>query len=270
LYPPPPDPGAVDELVRAWNEGPQFVGGDRDSLRLHRQDEELIRAVAAANPWTVVVVVAGAAVVMEEWRHDVPAILVGWYAGMEGGAALADVLLGRSEPGGRLPFAVPREEADLPAFDKDATRVEYDRWYGQRRLYRDGKPAAYPLGFGLSYSSFTIDDVSVVRATATKALQVRARVTNTGSRDGGHVVQVYATGPESRERLLVGFVRVEARAGERTPVTVDVPLERLARWHGPGRWDVAPGEYRIDVGAYAEDPATVSTTVHEDESARGI
>jgi beta-glucosidase len=264
LYPPPPDPSALDELARAWDEGPQLVGGDRDSLRLHQQDEKLIRAVAAANPGTVVVVVAGAAVVMEDWRHDVPAILLGWYAGMEGGAALADVLLGSSEPGGRLPFAVPRDEADLPVFDKDATHVEYDRWYGQRRLHRDGKQAAYPLGFGLSYTSFTIGDVDVVRAAGAQALQIRATVTNTGNRPGSHVVQVYATRPDSPERLLVGFVRVEVRAGERAPVTVDVPLERLARWRGPGLWEVVPGNYRIDVGADAEDPATASITVQID------
>ena len=90
-----------------WAAGPQLVGGDRDSLRLTPADEALIRAVGAANPRTVVVVMAGAAVTMEQWRHQVPAILVAWYPGMEGGSALADVLLGTSEPGGRLPFVVP-------------------------------------------------------------------------------------------------------------------------------------------------------------------
>ena len=163
LYPPADDPDALDELARVWDAGPQSVGGDRDSLRLHPDDEQLIRAVAAANPRTVVVVVAGAAVTMEDWRHAVPAILLAWYAGMEGGAALADVLLGAREPGGRLPFVVPRDEADLPPFDKDATTVTYDRWFGQRLLDRDGVAAAYPLGFGLSYTSFAIGDVEVRR-----------------------------------------------------------------------------------------------------------
>ena len=261
LYPPSNDPNALSELARAWDEGPQAVGGDRDSLRLHSEDVALIRAVVAANPRTVVVVVAGATVVMEEWRHDVPAILIGWYAGMEGGAALADVLLGTSEPGGRLPFTIPRDEADLPPFDKNATNVTYDRWHGQRLLDRDGIDAAYPLGFGLSYTSFSIDEVEVTLDRDTSVLKVRAGVENTGSRRGGHVLQVYATRPESDERFLIGFARADPAPGERVPVAITVPLERLATWQGPGRWEIPPGEYHIDVGASAADPASFSTAV---------
>jgi beta-glucosidase len=261
LYPPSDDPNALDELARVWEEGPQFVGGDRASLRLHEQDVALIRAVAAANPRTVVVVVAGSAVVMEELRHEVPAILIGWYAGMEGGRALADVLLGAREPGGRLPFTVPRDEADLPPFDRDATRVTYDRWYGQRRLHRDGKEPAYPLGFGLSYTSFSIEDVDVAFDAGAGTIEVRATVTNTGSRAGGHVVQVYSTRPEAQERLLVGFRRVDLGPAERVPVTIEVPLDRLATWQGPGRWEVPIGSYRIEVGGNAADPSGLSTTV---------
>ena len=261
LYPPSEDPNALSDLARVWDEGPQFVGGDRDSLRLHPQDEALIRAVATANPRTVVVVVAGATVLMEEWRHDVPAIVIAWYAGMEGGAALADILLGRSEPSGRLPFTVPRDEADLPRFDKNATTVTYDRWHGQRLLDRDGKQAAYPLGFGLAYTSFVIDDVQVALDRDAGALQIRATVENTGTRPGGHVVQVYATRSEPGDRYLVGFARVHVDPAERVPVGIDVPLDRLATWQGSGRWEVMRGGYRIDVGADATDRASVSISV---------
>ena len=224
-------------------------------------DVALIRAVAGANPRTVVVVVAGATVVMEEWRHDVPAILIAWYAGMEGGAALADVLLGTIEPGGRLPFTVPRDEADLPPFDKNATTVSYDRWFGQRLIDRDGKQAAYPLGFGLSYTSLAIDDVHLAHDRDAGVLRIRAVVENAGSRTGGHIVQVYATRPEPRERFLVGFARASVAAGERVPVAVDVPLERLATRQGLRRWKVIPGAYRIDVGAHSADPEAFSVTV---------
>jgi beta-glucosidase len=263
LYPPADDPDALDELARTWDAGPQFVGGDRDSLRLHPGDEALIRAVAAANPRTVVVLMAGAAVTMEAWRQEVPAILMAWYPGMAGGRALADVLLGEREPGGRLPCVLPRDEADLPPFDKDATTVTYDRWFGQRRLDRDGVAAAYPLGFGLSYTSLEIVDVDV--APRPDHLEVRATVANTGHRDGGHVVQVYATRPPDdaglRERFLTGFARVEVAAGARAPVRIEVPLRRLAVRTGPGDWEVPAGPYRIDVGASAGDPAAVPTTV---------
>jgi len=260
LYPPSDDPDALTELTRAWDAGPQAVGGDRDSLRLHPEDEQLIRAVAAANPRTVVVVVAGAAVTMEAWRHEVPAILLGWYSGMEGGAALADVLLGDREPGGRLPFVVPHDEADLPPFDKNATTVTYDRWHGQRRLDRTGTSAAYPLGFGLSYTSFALSGASA--AVDGDVLTVRATAANTGDRPGGHVVQVYATrpDPDGVDRHLVGFTRVEVAAGERVPVTVEVPLRRLAVRAG-GNWQLPPGPYRLDVGGSAADPDALTVTV---------
>ncbi len=255
LYPPAPDDGALEELARVWDAGPQEVGGDRASLRLHPDDEATVLAVAAANPRTVVVVISGASVVIEAWRHDVPAILFAWYPGMEGGRALADVLLGRAEPGGRLPCVVPRSEADLPPFDRDATRVVYDRWHGQRRLDRDGVAAAYPLGFGLGYTTLTIGEVEVRGADG--GVTVDAVVTNTGVRDGGHVVQVYIHRPEAggrpAERFLAGFARVGCPAGERRPVRIDVPRERLAVRHGPGDWRLLPGTYRFDVGAHAAD-----------------
>ena len=261
LYPPADDPDALDELARVWDAGPQSVGGDRDSLRLHPDDEQLIHAVAAANPRTVVVLMAGATVTMEHWRHEVPAVLLAWYPGMAGGAALSDVLLGEREPGGRLPCVIPRDEADLPPFDKDATTVTYDRWFGQRLLDRDGVQAAYPLGFGLSYTSFTIGDVEVTRPDAER-VEVRAAVTNVGERAGGHVVQVYATRPGAPpERFLTGFARVELEPGARTDVRIEVPLRRLARWSGPGRWEVPVGGYRFDVGASAADPAGTSVAL---------
>jgi beta-glucosidase len=170
------------------------------------------------------------------------------------------------EPGGRLPFAVPRDEADLPPFDKNATTVTYDRWHGQRLLDRDGKPAAYPLGFGLSYTSFTVGDVEVVRHPEARSLEVRATVTNTGDRPGGHVVQVYACRPPSEpaadaERFLVGFARTDAAPGQRVAVRIDVPLQRLSTRLQAGRWALPAGTYRIDVGADAADPMSVSATM---------
>ncbi len=258
LYPPADDPSALDVLARVWDDGPQAVGGDRASLRLPPEDEALIRAVAEVNPRTVVVVVAGATVVMEDWRHDVAGVLIAWYAGMEGGAALADVLLGTRDPGGRLPFTVPVTEADLPRFDRDATTVTYDRWYGQRLLDRNGTAAAYPLGFGLGYTSFTVGDVVAVADRDHTALDVQAVERNTGPRAGGHVVQVYVTRPELGDRYLVGFQRVELDPGQSVRVELTIPLQRLASRRGPQQWEVRPGAYLLDVGSNAADPNAVT------------
>ncbi len=126
-------------------------GGDRRSLTLHPHEEALILSVAAANPRTIVVLVCGSAVLMERWRRSVPGILVLWYAGMEGGHALADVVLGGANPSGRLPFAIPTSADHLPAFDPDAAAVEYDELHGQALLDHLGVPAAYAYGFGLTY-----------------------------------------------------------------------------------------------------------------------
>jgi beta-glucosidase len=258
LYPPADDPNALDDLARQWDAGPQSVGGDRDSLRLREEDEELIRAVARVNPRTVVVVLAGAAVTTERWRHDVPAVLLAWYPGMEGGRALADVLLGVREPGGRLPCVLPVDEADLPPFDKHATSVTYDRWYGQRLLDRTGTAAAYPLGHGLSYTTFVLEGVEAVRDGS--AVRIAATVRNTGDRAGGQVVQVYAQRPshDGVDRFLAGFARAEVDAGASVAVSIDIPLQRLSVRHGAGHWALPAGRYRFDVGASAADPDGVA------------
>ena len=129
----------------------QAEGGDRKSLTLHAEDEALLLAVAAANPRTVAVVMCGGPVLMERWRHAVPGILILWYPGMEGGHALADIVLGKERPTGRLPFAIPLSEEHLPPFDPEAKVVEYGPLHGQALLDHLGVPAAYPYGFGLSY-----------------------------------------------------------------------------------------------------------------------
>ncbi|MCZ2830404.1 glycoside hydrolase family 3 C-terminal domain-containing protein [Modestobacter sp. VKM Ac-2986] len=252
LYPPRPDGvrATGDEVVMTAGEG---FGGDRSSLRLRPVDEEVITAAVAANPRTVVAMVAAGPVLTEGWREQVPAVLLMWYAGMEGGVALADVLTGAADPSGRLPFSVPTSEEHLPFFDRDATAITYDRWHGQRLLDRLGVEAAHPHGFGLSYTSFTIGDVT---ATADR---VTATVTNTGARDGRHVVQVYGrtlTGGYADERAVVGFAPVAVPAGGSVTVEVPVSLLALARWDGDRRERVLPEvtDVELEVGAHAHDP----------------
>jgi beta-glucosidase len=255
LYPPVPEGATAPDLGgTVMTDG---MGGDRTSLRLRPADVELIHAVAQANPRTVVSVVAAGAVVCEEWRHDVPAVLMMWYAGMEGGHALADVLTGAHNPSGRLPYSIPTSEDHLPSFDKDARAITYDRWHGQRLLDRLEVPAAFPHGFGLSYTTFRLDGVQVEEAAGAPA--VRASVTNTGGRDGRHVVQVYGRrtdGARDGETVVVGFAVVEVAAGATAEVVVPVSLEALGAWNprtssldSPAAADVV-----LEVGAHAHDP----------------
>ena len=227
-------------------------GGDRASVRLRPADVELIKAVAAANPRTIVVIVAAGAVIVSEWDESVPAIVVAWYAGMEGGNGLADVLLGAVDASGRLPFSVPADEAQLPYFNRDATTITYDRWFGQRLIDRLGATARYPLGWGLSYTTMTLGDAEARRKDDGRAC-VEVTVTNTGRRDGRHVVQVY--GVAGDERFLVGFAPVAVPAGGTRRVEVPVSLTPLGRWHPVMRTIVLPnGPVTLLVASYAGDP----------------
>lgn len=226
-------------------------GGDRAALTLRAADEALLRRVAAANPHTIALVIAGSAVVMEAWRTAVPAIALAWYPGMEGGHAVADVLLGRVEPGGRLPFAIPTSPAHLPPFDSRARAIRYDRWHGYRKLARDGAPPAFAFGFGLGYTTFVLADLELDPGAATAS----ASVTNTGPRAGSAVVQLYAS-VEGEPRQLIGFARTELAAGASTRVTIAYRAASLRR-RTAGRWRAPRGAIRFELARWAGDPDAV-------------
>ena len=213
-------PVATPEHVRARRDEGGFArGGDRTSLRLRDDEVALIHAVAAANPRTIVAIVVGSAVVISEWDDEVPAIVQSWYAGMEGGHALADVLLGVVDVAGRLPFTVPEREEHLPPFDRDASHFVYDRWHGWWKLDRDGNAPAYPFGFGLGYTTFELGEASAV--VGEDAIGIRTTLRNTGSRRGTDVVQIYSADPPR----LVGFARGEIDPGETAELAITVPFE---------------------------------------------
>ena len=243
-------------------EGSFGRGGDRTSLDLAPAQEAMIREASALNPRTVVAVMAGSAVMMERWRADPAAILMLWYPGQEGGHALADVLGGADEPGGRLPFVVPRDAAHLPPFHIDAREVRYDLWHGYRRLDRDGHVPAFPFGFGLGYTSWTLDGLEVARVG--EELVVRYRMRNTGARAGAQVVQLYAgreaSAVERAPRQLVGFRRDEAGAGETVVGEMRVRLDRLRHFDEKEDGFVLElGEWRFELGFHAGDPAALRT-----------
>jgi beta-glucosidase len=270
LFPGADDPALVEryhDLIRTESQleppahmgsGPAGVGfatgGDRVSLHLRQADVTLIRAVARANPRTVVAIVAGSAVVVSEWDASVPAIVQSWYSGMEGGHGLADVLLGRVDAGGRLPFSVPVRASDLPSFDAESHAVVYDAWHGYWHLAREGTAPAYPFGFGLSYTTFALHGAE--RAPGGEKVTLTASVTNTGSRRGSDVLQVYGhrEGSDRPERL-VGFRRYELDPGASASIEVTISLAALAeRDVAAHAMVVRAGHYRLRVASHAGDP----------------
>jgi beta-glucosidase len=233
-----------------------FAGGDRVPLGLKERDLRVIRTVAPLNPRVVVALVSGTAVAMEEWKEDVPAILMAWYFGMEGGNALARVLFGEVNPGGKLPFTIPVDEAHLPPFDPYAPEVEYGYYHGYTLFDRMGYPAAFPFGFGLSYTSFSFDRLQVETPEIVDGgeLRVSVEIRNTGLRRGDEVAQLYVgfenSAVDRPVKLLRGFERVSLEPGASKTVGFRVPAGELA-WYNPGsrRWEVENIEYPVFVGS---------------------
>ena len=261
-------PGIAGRLFTLLGKLPTLFGaspgGDRHDLRLKREDIELVSAIAAANPRTVVVLIAGSAVTLEEIRDAVPAILYAWYPGMEGGNAIADVLFGDAEPEGRLPFVIPTSADHLPHWDPDASHETYDRWWGYRKLDRDRHKPAFPFGFGLGYGSHSVD--SVTASVHPGAIVATVGLTNTGAMDSSTVIQIYATrvgfAADEYARQLIGFAKVRTEAGRSTRVDVVCSLAPLSHRDPSTRtWHTVAGEYEIVAAQFAGDPDAVTTTV---------
>lgn len=250
-----------DDKARA-RRVPGFGGpGDRVDLALRADDVALVEAVSRAQPRTVVVVV-GSAVAPWGWLERPGAVLYTFYAGMEGGHALARLLLGEVCPSGKLPFAIPADPADLPAFDPLAEVVEYGPWHGYTKLDHERRPALLPFGFGLSYTTFAYDHlrVSTPLVGPRQPLGVEVRVRNTGAREGAEVVQLYVGFPHARVerpvKLLRGFEKVTLAPGQARRVRFEVPHEDLAHWDPEtAAWRVEPVEHEVLVGGSSEPSA---------------
>ena len=222
------DPAEMEVLDSGFEDGGAVEGasqgGDRASLRLHPEDEKLIADARRVCDRVIVAVMAGSAVVMP-WLDSVSAALMVWYPGSEGGHALADVLSGRAEPAGRLPFAVPYDESDLVDFDRDAESAFYGLLHGQWHLDASDTPAHLPFGHGGGYSTFEISDARRHRD------QVTVTVTNTGERPSSTVVQVYGSvegsAYERPAKRLVGFAKIHANPGESSLCSIAVDLSQL-------------------------------------------
>jgi beta-glucosidase len=238
-------------------DGQESEATDRASLALPSAQDELIRAVAAGNRRTVVVVDAGGAVTMP-WLHDVAAVVDQWYPGQADGAVLADVLFGKANPSGHLPLTFPKSDRVTPVssraqFPGQNGRVRYSegldigyRWW----LDRHRKPL-FPFGYGLSYTSFRYGAPSVTVSTRGGAptVTVKETVTNTGKRDGADVAQAYFGSPAPGEptRQLGAYQRVNLAAGQSRTVTLTIPATALAAYVS-GKLRVAAGTYRLWVG----------------------
>ena len=249
---------------------PQNEGTDNTSIDLPGQQNQLISSVAAANPKTIVVLHTGSAVTMP-WLNQVSGVLEGWYSGQEVGNALAALLFGDVSPSGKLPVTFPASLADVPAHTTAQwpganNQVQYSegldvgyRWYDAKNI-----TPLFPFGYGLSYTSFSFSNLQV-GALGSGGAPVTATVTNTGSRAGAEVAQLYVGDPASTGEpvhQLRGIQRVDLQPGQSQTVHFTVTAHDLAHWVDPSGWTTSPGTYQILVGDSSRNlPLTGSINV---------
>jgi len=234
--------------------------GDRASLDLLGRQNDLAKAIFALGKPTVVMLLNGRPLSVNYLAQKAPALLEGWYLGQETGHAVADVLFGAANPGGKLPVSIARSVGQLPIF--------YNRKPSARRGYLfDTTLPLYPFGYGLSYTSFTISAPRIARATVRKGegARVMVDVANTGAREGDEVVQLYVRDDYSsvtRPLLeLKRFQRITLQPGERRTVSFELTPDDLALWNAQMKRVVEPGTFTISVGPNSVDLKSATLTV---------
>jgi beta-glucosidase len=240
---------------------PSGEGADRASLSTGL--DSLIASVAAANPNTVVVLNAPGAVLMP-WLGEVRGVLLAWYPGQENGNAITSVLYGDENPSGKLPLSFPANESDLPTPNPSAT-VPYDERLaiGYRALDAAGKAPLFAFGFGLSYTTFAYSDLTLGAGSSPSSVLASFDLTNTGSRTGSEVAQLYLSFPPAAgepPQVLRGFSRVTLGPGEKQTVTIELGLRAFSCWSAASHARYVPsGSYRIVIGSSSRDPVLSAT-----------
>jgi len=240
-------------LMLGLNERIEAEGFDRKTIDLPLKQVKFFKKIVEANPVTVLVLEGGGPITLNALREKVPAILNAWYPGEQGGNALAEVLLGRTNPAGRLPFTVYASLDDIGPLN------EYEIDVGRTYLYCE-KPVDYVFGHGLSYTTFAYSNLHVDKPTATAGdkVAITCDIKNTGASAGDEVVQLYVhktASPLKRPlKQLKAFTRISIPAGESRPVRLEVPVQDLAFWDvAAHKYLAEPGTYDIMLGASSED-----------------
>lgn len=272
------DPAKLQEALEAAKNSDVaivFAGSNRDyeteasdrrDLHLPFGQEELIKKVLAVNPKTIVVMIAGAPFDINEVSKKTSALVWSWFNGSEGGNALADVLLGKVNPSGKLPWTMPKNLMDSPAHATNSfpggKTVDYAegiligyRWFDTKKI-----APLYPFGFGLSYTTFAFDNAKTDKTSydATETITVSVDVKNTGKVDGKEVVQLYVSKSDSRimraAQELKGFQKTDVKAGDSNTITIKVPVKELAYYDvASKKWTVEPGKYTLKLGNSSRD-----------------
>ncbi len=238
--------GKSDVIIAAMGENLYLVGEGRDrkDIRLPGQQEDFVKQLIATGKPVILVVFGGRPQIITDLEPGCAAILQAWFPGEEGGNALADILLGKVSPSGKLTLTYPRTNEQAPI------------WYSQG--YDEKNPPMYPFGYGLSYTSFSYQNLNAPSEHHVKDpwINVSFDITNSGSLDGAEIAQLYVSPPSSIPELepleLKGFARVELTQGERKTINIKVSPQQLA-YYTNGHWIIKPGLYEFKIGASSTD-----------------
>jgi len=236
----------------------EACGGDRYDLGLHEAEKRLIKEVAPENENSVVVLIGGNMIMIDEWKEDVSSILMGFYPGMEGGTALAELIFGDVNPSGKLPFVIPKDEKDLPQVEWRTTKQHYNYYHGYAKLEKEGKMESVPFGYGLSYTTFSLSNPHF--STNGNYVKASCEICNTGNREGTEVVQMYVGFCNSKVdrpvKVLRGFQRVSLLSGEKRCVEIMCHTDELC-WYNERNelMELEHMEYEVYIGtsSYSKD-----------------
>ena len=241
---------------------PKGSGGDRADLRIPSEDVELIKALSKTGKKLIVNIMGGSAYVIKEWTDLADAILFSFYSGLEGGNALADIISGDVNPGGKLPFTIAYNDTDYPDFlhiaDKER-EIDYGYYHGYTLFDKKNIEPQYPFGFGLSYTDFELSDCKAEKDN--EKITVSAAVGNIGDVCGDEVVQVYVSSKNTDEdrpvKLLKGFKRVTVESGKSVNVEIEIPVDEI-KFYDPekGGWKTDKS-YTVMVGTSSRNAKSV-------------
>lgn len=232
------------------------IGGDRiHGLGLKERDLSVIRAVADVRKDSIMALIGGSTITMDEWHDSVGAILFLYYPGMEGGKAFAEVLFGETNPGGKLPFVIPENETDLPAMNWDTEKITYQYCHGYTLLEEENKKPLYPFGFGLSYTKFRLEQIESWQEG--QRLYASVVIENVGDREGSEVLQMYVGAEKSAVKrpkyILKDFQKIFLKPGQTQKAVLSCSLEDLAYYdEKAGKFIVEQIPYEVYIGTSSD------------------
>ena len=234
--------------------GIKGIGGDRLSLRLNNEDENLIKTLSKINENIVVVYVGGSGINMNNWIDDIPAVLFSWYSGMEGGNALANILYGKTNPSGKLPFSIAKNDSDYPYFNPYTDTITYGYYHGYTLFEKFNKEILFPFGYGLSYSDFKIDNFRLIENNSNKnKIEFKVDIENISKIYGDEVIQLYVGFENSKInrplKLLRDFKKVGLKPGEKKTIILKIFKNDLAYFNEQNKkWEIENLNYNFYVG----------------------